>query len=193
MKNIKHTVLSSFVILFTLSGCSRDDDEFYNSFYTNIQGLVTLETQDSYEINDVLWINTDNFSRFLNEPGQSTLLDVYTTSKAQRFKFTFYLEKQIGNNWELINIGNNFVSELGTVNEIFGVTAYAIYNQADEKYEFRTGIRLTESGNYRLSFPSGYNYTNFDMISENPAESTYLTIATTFSNLNGNEYTFTVN
>lgn len=193
MKKLIYTFLPIVAFLFIATGCTRDDDEFYDSAYVVIPGLVELETQGSYDVNDILWINTDDFSRILNEYGQTVPLDVFLTTNAQRFKFTFYLEKQSGSDWELVTIGSNFITEKGNVYELNGVTGYPVYNAGNQMYEFRSGIRLTESGSYRLVFPVGHNGTNFDMISENSAEFTYLTIATTISNLAGNQYTFTVN
>ena len=73
------------------------------------------------------------------------------------------------------------------------ITGIAFYNNSNESYEFRGGLVLTEPGQYRIGFFSGFNGSNFDIISESANRSTFLTIATTAVNTVNGFYTFTVN
>lgn len=191
MKTIKYTIFLALVCL-SIS-CSKEDEEFYNAVYTTIPNLVSIEVQPNYEVNDVLWLNTNAFSRYLAEPNQATPLDVYQTTNSQKFSFLYRLEKQVDGEWENVAVGANFVVEDGSMSIGNYVTANAIYDSNAEAYEFRGGLRLTESGQYRIGFFSGYNGNNFDIISDSSNNSTFLTIATTANNVANGFYTFTVN
>lgn len=191
MKTIKYSFL---LALITLSiSCSKEDEEFYNAVYTTIPNLVSIEVQPNYAVNDVLWLNTNAFSRYLSEPNQTTLLDVYRTTNSQKFSFIYRLERQVAGNWEIVSVGNNTVLDEGEMSIGNYITANAIYNSTTEAYEFRGGLRLTEAGQYRIGFFSGYNGSNFDIISDSANNSTFLTIATTANNVTNGFYTFTVN
>lgn len=191
MKIIKYTL---FLALLTFSiSCSKEDEEFYNAVYTTVPGLVTIEVQANYEVNDILWVNTNSFSRYLAEPNQTTLLDVFQTTNSQKFSFLYQLEKQVNGEWENVAIGNNFVEQDGSMSIGNYVTANAIYNTNTEAYEYRGGLRLTDPGQYRIGFFSGFNGSNFDIISDSGNRSTFLTIATTAINATNGFYNFTVN
>ncbi|MEZ4837625.1 hypothetical protein [Flavobacterium sp.] len=191
MKALHYTFLFALVIL-SLS-CSKEDEEFYNAVYTTIPGLVTIETESNYEVNDILWLNTNSFSRYLSEPNQTTLLDVYRTTNSQTFSFLYRLEKQVDGEWENVSVGNNFIENKGEMTIGNYITGIALYNNSNESYEFRGGLVLTEPGQYRIGFFSGFNGSNFDIISESANRSTFLTIATTAVNTVNGFYTFTVN
>lgn len=180
--------------MITLSiSCSKEDEEFYNAVYTNIPGLVSIEVQPSYEVNDVLWLNTDSFSRYLSEPNQTTPLDIYRTTNSQKFSFLYRLEKQVNGEWENVAVGNNIETNKGQMSIGNYVTAIAMYNPTTESYEYRGGLRLTQTGQYRIGFFNGYNGSNFDIISDSSNNSTFLTIATTAINATNGFYNFTVN
>ncbi|RAR47350.1 hypothetical protein [Flavobacterium lacus] len=191
MKTLKYTLLLALIAL-SIS-CSQEDEEFYNAVYTTIPGLVSIEVQSDYQVNDVLWLNTNDFSRYLNEPNQTSLLDVYQTTNSQKFSFLYRLERQVNGEWENVAVGTNFVEDNGTMSIGNYVTANAIYNSNTEMYEFRGGLRLTQAGQYRIGFFSGYNGSNFDVISDSSNNSTFLTIATTANNVTNGFYAFTVN
>lgn len=191
MKTLKYTFLLALITL--IFSCSKEDEEFFNAVYTTIPGLVSVEVQPNYQVNDVVWLNTNGFSRYLQEPNQSTLLDVYRTTDSQKFSFLYRLEKLIDGEWENVAVGNNFIEDIGLMSIGNYVTGNAIYNANTETYEFRGGLRLTEPGQYRIGFFNGYNGTDFDIISDSGNRSTFLTIATTANNTTNGFYTFTVN
>lgn len=194
MKNNIATVKSYLLIsvFWVLIGCSNADDEFYNSVFIEVPGLIQVETQSSFEVNDVLWINTNAFSRFLNEPGQSQLLDIFSTTGAENFKFAYYLERQNGSDWEMYSLNGNLINQLGGATILNGVTGFPLLNSTDF-YEYRNGIRLTQTGNYRLTFYSSFRGQGVDIISENAPNKTYMIITTTVVGINGNTYSFSVN
>ncbi len=191
MKTLKYTF---FIALITLSiSCSKEDEEFYNAVYTAVPGLVAIEVQPGYNVNDVLWLNTDAFSRYLPEPDQTTPLDVYRTTNSEQFSFLYRLEKQVNGEWQNVAVGNNIIEDKGEMRIGNYITANAIYNSNTENYEYRGGLRLTETGQYRIGFFSGYNGVDFDLISDSSNRSTFLTIATTANNVTNGFYNFTVN
>lgn len=190
----KSILLYMLILLPILNSCSKEDEEFYNAVYTTIPNLVEVEVQENYEVNDVLWLNTNTFSRYLSEPNQTRPLDVFKTTNSSYFAFTYRLEKRINaDTWENVAIENNFVVDKGRLATIVYITGYADFNSVTNQYEHRCGIRLTEPGEFRIVFFSGYNGNNFDLISDSGNNKTFLTINTTAQNINGSSYTFTVN
>lgn len=191
MKTLKYTLF--FALMAFSVSCSKEDEEFYNAVYTAIPGLVAIEVQPGYNVNDVLWLNTNALSRYLPEPDQTTPLDVYRTTNSQKFSFLYRLEKQVNGEWQNVSVGNNIIEDKGEMRIGNYITANAIYNSNTETYEYRGGLRLTETGQYRIGFFSGYNGTDFDLISDSSNRSTFLTIATTANNTTNGFYHFTVN
>lgn len=198
MKTIRYFFFVALGSVLMAADCSNKDNEFYNDVYVTGSDLVQIETQDSYTVNDVLYINTDNFSRYINEPGQSPL-DVYTTTGgAKSFNFTYVLEKQISDTeWGVVTLGANLIKEKGLADETdLFVQALATFKQEDlndpslDRYEFRNGIVLTQPGEYRLSF--GYNSTStnsVEMRSDSVSNNLFLNINSIFtSDLNGGGY-----
>ncbi len=191
---MKKSILFYILLLLPiLNSCSKEDEEFFNAVYTTIPGLVTIEAQPSFAVNDIIWLNTNTFSRYLTEPNQTTPLDVYKTTKSETFSFLYRLEKQVNGEWENVAIGTNFIENKGEMSIGNYITGIAFYNEVTEAYEYRGGIILTQPGQYRIGFFSGFNGFNFDIISESANRSTFLTIATTAFNAPNGFYTFTVN
>jgi hypothetical protein len=195
MKNIFSPLKYSLIIVafFVMISCNNADDEFYNSVFIEVPNLIQVETQSAYAVDDILWINTNQFSRFLNEAGQSPqALDVFLSTGAENFKFAYYLERQNGSEWEMYNLNGNLIFDLGGAVNLNGITGFPLLNSTDF-YEYRNGIRLTQSGNYRLTFYGSFRGQGVDLISENAADRTYMIITTTVQGINGNTYSFSVN
>ena len=193
MKTIKYTFFFTLATLLMAAECTKGDEEFYNAVYTSVPNLVNVETQASYNVNDILWVNS-NFSQFLSEPNQATPLDIYKTTNSNQFSFLYTIEKQTSNStWQNIANEDQFVLDYGLVSINNYITAYAIYNASAKEYNYRGGIKLTEAGTYRIGFFAGYNGQNFDLISDSSTAFTFLTIATSANNLDSGYYTFTVN
>lgn len=196
MKTLKYFFFIAFGGLLMAADCSNKDSEFYNDVYLSVPNLITIENQDHYTVNDILWINSDNFSRYLSEPNQSTPLDVYkTTGGAQSFEFSYVLEKQVSaDTWELVPLGSNLIVERGTATETESyIAAVCKFSATTNRYELRNGLKFTQPGNYRLSF--GYNSTaaNAELRSESVSNNLFVNInsVTTSLDASGN-YNFTV-
>lgn len=191
MKNLRYIIPAIALLIFT--ACDSNDDGFYNTKYLKATNLVTIETTPSYAVNDLLYVNA-NIPNLLSEPGQSTPLNVLKTTNAQSFTFSYVIEKMNGSQWELVNVSDNFVLNDGGINLGSFLQAFLEYDGGQEAYTFRGGIRLAQSGQYRLSF--GYNSSNpneVELASQSSNNNIKLNISSTTNSLDGSGYyNFTV-
>lgn len=153
MKKIPYMgfALLSFVLLVA---CSNKDSEFFNEVTIQVPNQLVIDTQSSYTTQDTLWMHTA-FSRYLPEENFTNLLDVYQSSgQAAGFQFAFILEKKATNGtWEFYALSANLIKELGDVQENDGYyTGLSVYNETAKTYDFRSGLKLTEAGEYRINF-----------------------------------------
>ncbi|MBU3682358.1 MAG: hypothetical protein FGM16_10535 [Flavobacterium sp.] len=189
MKRIQ--LLLFFVFGIGVTACSSKDSDFYNEIAITVPEIVTLENQNSYQINDTVWIQS-NFSRYLQESNQTKLLDVYaTTGEASGFIFPFFIEKkQTNGDWTFYALGTNLIEKKGISQEYSGYyVGTSVYNNAGEKYEFRSGIKLTEAGEYRLNF--GYESIanrSVTLRSTSTAKQLFINIRSSVSALNSSGY-----
>ncbi|GEM_PF-506941 len=204
MKTIRYFFFVALGSVLMAADCSNKDSEFYNDVYMTSTDLVQVEKQASYVVGDILWINTDNFSRYLAEPGQATPLDVYTTTGgAKSFNFTYILEKKVSDTeWGIVPLGANLIEDQGIVEETeLFVQALCTFKQEDltdpslDRYQFRSGITLAQPGDYRLSF--GYNSTSANSVelrSDSFGNNLFLNINSIFTATldGGGYYQFTV-
>jgi hypothetical protein len=192
MKKIHYIVLIVMALL--VSNCDTNDDGFYNNVFVDIPNLVSIESHSStYTVGEKLYISAD-FSRYLSD---GALLDIYQTTGATQFAFSYVIEKQISlTEWEVVTVND---SQLDIVKGFAqnGSYVYGIceYNTTDESYEYRVGFPLLTNGNYRMSF--GYNSDSPDTVelrSLSPATRLILNINSLITGLDANGYyNFTVN
>lgn len=176
--------------------CDTNDDGFYNETYVEIPNLIQIQTQPSYTVGDFIFV-TASVDRLLNESGETTLLDVRkTTNNADRFDFSYVLEKKVGDIWQVVTFSDqSIVIEKGAlINAMPILYASAIYNQAVEKYESNVGLPLQSAGEYRISFDTTPKFpTKVELRSNSTATSLTLTIGSTVSQLGNDGYfNFTV-
>ena len=191
MKKLHYIVL--FAVSILVSNCDTNDDGFYNNVFVDIPNLVALDAHaTTYTVGEKLYISAD-FSRYLSD---GALLDIFKTTGATEFTFSYVIEKQVGAIWEVVSVND---SQLDIVkgNAQNGAYVYGIceYNTVDETYEYRVGFPLLTTGNYRLSY--GYNSdsnNSVELRSESPATRLILNINSVVSGLNASGYyNFTVN
>ena len=192
MKKIHYILL--IAVVFLVSNCDSNDDGFYNNVFVDIPNLVSIESHSStYTVGEKLYIEAD-FSRYLSD---GALLDIYKTTGATQFAFSYVIEKQISTTeWEVVTVNN---SQLDIVkgDAQNGSYVYGIceYNTTDETYEYRVGFPLLSTGTYRISF--GYNSDYPDTVelrSLSPATRLILNINSLVIGLNDDGYyDFTVN
>lgn len=192
MKKLQYIVL--IAVALSLSSCDTDDDGFYNNVFADIPNLVAIDAHPAvYTVGEKLYISAD-FSRYLND---GALLDIFQTTGATQFAFSYVIEKQINaTTWDIVSVSD---SQLDIVkgDAQNGSYVYGIceYNSADETYEYRVGFPLLTAGTYRLSF--GYNSSSTNSVelrSLSPATRLILNINSLVSGLNTDGYyNFTVN
>ena len=192
MKKIHYILL--IAVAFLVSNCDTNDDGFYNNVFVDIPNLVSIEAHSStYTVGEKLYIDAD-FSRYLSD---GALLDIYKTTGATQFAFSYVIEKQISTTeWEVVTV-NDSQLEIVKGDAQNGSYVYGIceYNATDESYEYRVGFPLLTAGTYRMSF--GYNSDSPDTVelrSLSPATRLILNINSLITGLDANGYyNFTVN
>lgn len=192
MKKIHYIVLIVMALL--VSNCDTNDDGFYNNVFVDIPNLVSIEAHSStYTVGEKLYIDAD-FSRYLSD---GALLDIYKTTGATQFAFSYVIEKQISTTeWEVVTVNDSqLVIEEGDAQNGSYVYGICEYNATDESYEYRVGFPLLTAGTYRMSF--GYNSDSPDTVelrSLSPATRLILNINSLITGLDANGYyNFTVN
>ena len=176
MKTIKLYTIAILGIL-SLVSC-KNDDEFYNAVYVSVPNLITIDTPGSYTVGDNVVFHTD-FSRYLEEDGLTTLLDVYKTSQAESFGFAYRLEKETAPDvWTSILLNEDEYS-----------VAEAVYQSETMTYKCDKSIGLNSPGEYRLSFGESYTGNqSTDLISRNPSNKTSVRITTNANSLDAQGY-----
>jgi len=193
MKTIKYIVLISFAFL--LSNCDTNDDGFYNTVYVDIPHLVTIEPHSTtYTVGEKLYVSAA-ISRYQDENGKP--LDLFKTTGANEFTFSYVIEKQIdATNWEVIYVNDSQLDILkGDAQNGSYVYGICEYNTTNETYEYNVGFPLLAAGTYRLSM--GYNSDSADSVeirSESPAKRLIIKINSLQAGIdNAGYYNFTVN
>ena len=192
MKKIHYILL--IAVAFLVSNCDTNDDGFYNNVFVDIPNLVSIEAHSStYTVGEKLYIDAD-FSRYLSD---GALLDIYKTTGATQFAFSYVIEKQISTTeWEVVTVNDSQLEIVkGDVQNGSYVYGICEYNATDESYEYRVGFPLLTAGTYRMSF--GYNSDSPDTVelrSLSPATRLILNINSLITGLDANGYyNFTVN
>lgn len=190
MKKLHYILL--IAVAFLVSDCDTNDDGFYNNVFADIPNLVSIEAHPSnYTVGEKLYVDAD-FSRYLSD---GALLDIYQSTGATQFAFSYVIEKQVGTEWEVVFVNDNQL-DIVKGNAQNGSYVYGIceLNTIDQTYEYRVGFPLLSVGTYRLSF--GYNSSSVNMVelrSLSPATRIIMNINSLVAGLDGNGYyNFTV-
>lgn len=139
-----------FLFFFVSSCFSKDDYEPF-SINLNVPNLISIDEQQSYYVGNLLYINA-NFSRYLPEPGFVELLDIYKTTKSDKFGFYFnFQRKNAYGGWSDINVYNALTIYKG-YKDVYGLAA--VLNTQNNTYELRFSIPLLETGTYRIRIPN---------------------------------------
>ncbi|WP_264521298.1 hypothetical protein [Flavobacterium sp. N1994] len=192
MKKLKYIALITIALLVT--NCNTNDDGFYNNAFVNVPNLVAIEAHTpTYNVGEKLYVNA-NFSRYLND---GALLDIYQSTGANQFTFSYVIEKQNSSNtWDVVTVNDSQLDIVkGTAQNGSYVYGICEYNTTNETYEYRVGFPLLSAGSYRLSF--GYNSDSVNSVelqSVSPATRLILNINSLITGLDGGGYYhFTVN
>ena len=153
MKILQYLSFAAVGTLLMAADCSNKDSEFYNEvFVQTTDNIVVIEPSATFDLGSEYVINA-TFLKDINETNQAAKLDVYRTSAAGSFSFSFLIEKENANGeWELVTPTINTTD--GSAEPGDFVFAHSKYNGSSH-YNFRTAVQLNEAGNFRLSF--GYD------------------------------------
>lgn len=190
MKKLSYIALLFVATLFT--NCDTNDDTFYKTIYVEAGNtIVTFPNTTTYNVGDYLYVQAD-IARYLPEPGQTDLLDIYKTSgNAAVFAFSYVIERKINaTDWEVVTV-NDSLLDINAGEAQNGAYVYGLceYNSVDEYYRYDVGFPLLTAGNYRLSF--GYNSgsnNSVELISQSTTKNLIVNINAAVSNLDGNGY-----
>lgn len=190
MKKLSYIALLFVATLFT--NCDTNDDTFYKTIYVEAGNtIVTFPNTTTYNVGDYLYVQAD-IARYLPEPGQTDLLDIYKTSgNAATFAFSYVIERKINaTDWVVVTV-NDSQLDINSGDAQNGVYVYGIceYNSVDEYYRYDVGFPLLTTGNYRLSF--GYNSSSnnsVELISQSSTKNLVVNINAAVSNLDGNGF-----
>ena len=197
MKKIQYSLCLIVLSLF-VSSCDTNDATFYKDVFVTVPNLVRIETAAVYNVNDKIYVNC-YIDRLLNVPNQTNLLDIReSTGNATSFNFSYILEKQISaSEWQIVDVNpSNIDVTSGSISSGSFYYANANFYPSSDGYEFRAGIPLTSTGQYRISF--GYNSSEeqtIELRSESINNNLFLNINTTEDNGNldvNGYYYFTV-
>lgn len=164
MKKIQIALLTA-ISSFLLVSCNTKDDDFFNSVYLDASDLVRVDdpTIDGITGNNLL-IHV-LIDRYLDE-GLTTPLDIYRTTGAQSFGFSYSLEVK--------NSSGSWVSYLNGGAE-YNV-GEAVYDSVNEEYTFDKSISLNP-GDYRFRLGESYqSVASTDFISRNESNKTSVII-----------------
>lgn len=137
-----------------LLSCYSGDDDAGRYVFLTIEDALTIENQENYVVGDTIFFEL-KFSRYLPEEGFDNLLDIYESTNAEEFRYSFSLGKfsNFSDDYENINIAFDYLfSEKGTVSRGLYNNAQAVLNEEKTQYESRIGIVLAETGDFRFDF-----------------------------------------
>jgi len=135
-----------------LQSCfSYDDDGANRNKELQLTDAFIFENNKNYVVGDTIFLEL-NFSRYLEEEGFSSLLDVYESTDSEEFSYALELQKYstISDNYVFTEIASQFIfAEKGSVDGLYWVNVQL--NEAKDTYESRIGLILAEEGEYRLN------------------------------------------
>lgn len=186
------------IIALVLIGCDTNDDGFYNETYVNAQNnLVAIQSQTTpYSVNDLVSFSAV-IPNLLQEKMYSNVLDVReSTGNADRFNMTVILEKlNSDGTWDYTDLTNTLVVDEGSGLAGNFVKSTLIFDANLQEYRFRGGIKLVETGTFRMSFGASPSSNNIiELRSESPGQNLQMNIRTSSNNIDASgRYLFTVN
>lgn len=190
MKKLSYLALLFVATLFT--NCDTNDDTFYKTIYVEGDNtIVTISPQTTYSVGDYFYVEA-NIPRYIPEPGQANLLDIYrTTGNAEIFVFSYVIERKINaTDWQVVAVNDNQLD----INEgdaqngayVFGICEY---NATDEFYRYDVGFPLLAAGNYRLSMGYNSNSSNsVELVSQSATKNLIVNLNAAVSNLDSNGF-----
>ncbi len=149
--------------------------------------LITIENlQSTYNVGDIIWFNS-TLESIQNFESPTETIDLFSYELDFAWGVQFY--KTSVYNPEIFLCLNSITTEItdGSLNETMGCNLF-VYEKRNNEFKSRVGIKLLETGNYKLSI---YSISNFRETGLN-CDDKGLDIRTTFSNNDQQTINFTV-
>ena len=184
MKKLSYFPLLFVAALFT--NCDTDDDTFYKTIYVEgNNNIVTFPATTTYNVGDYFYVTAD-IDRYIPEPGETTLLDIYwTTGNAPTFVFSYVIERKINaTDWEVVTVNDNQL-DINAGDAQNGAYVFGIceYDGVDE-YLYNVGFPLSTAGNYRVAFGYNSSSTNsVELVSQNATKNLIVNLNAAVANL----------
>jgi hypothetical protein len=148
------------------------------------ENLITVENlQNTYNVGDILWLSSD-LERNQNFTNPTETIDLFSFDMDLGFGLQFY--KSSVYNPEIYLCLDETTTEItnGSLNNC----NFFVYEKNGDTLKSRVGIKLLETGNYRIAI---YNIASFRELGLK-CEDSAIDINTTFSNNNEQLISFTV-
>jgi hypothetical protein len=181
----KISLLFLFIPLFMAFQCETGEPCNINNITKEKQGLITVENlQVSYNVGDIIWLNS-NLERIQNFDNTSETTDLFSYTLDYSFGIQFY-KSSVYNSSIYLCLDENTTEitngSLGSFCNLF------VYEKVDDFLNCRVGIKLLETGNYKIEL------SRIQTFRENGlnCEDTSINIDTSFSNNNEQYFNFTV-
>ena len=167
MKALKFLMISALAAGFY--GCYSDDDGYSRDVHLSLTDAVRFDGQNEYVVGDTLFFEI-RFSRYLEEDGYDTLLDVFETTGSEEFRYGFGISKysEFTDAFEWIEVDGQFVIGVGPNSPSYGYNTEMVarLDAAQKEYTSRVGVILPEAGRFKielggLSLVSG-NFFDYD-------------------------------
>ncbi len=150
MKKIVICLIMGIVLI----GCYSSDDYYDRTVRLQVRDVITFTNDKEYQVGDTLRFEVA-FSRYLNEDGFSSPLDVFETTGAEAFSYGFdlYQYSDFSKRFEPIFLDSELViGSKGEGSYYFGNGVVAELNETRDTYVSEVGVVLVESGTFQLDF-----------------------------------------
>lgn len=175
-----------FLPLLLAFKCGEEEDCFGKLSTYEKPNLITIDNlQTNYTIGDTLWISS-NLEILQDFDGVN--VDLLAFDDQIGYSFNFYKNSVYNPEIYLCVDNTTTTFQNGNLINYWGCNQVA-YERVNNELKSKVGIKLLESGNYRMEF---YNINSFKENGYNCHEQK-IQINTTISNLNGNIINFVVN
>lgn len=150
--------------------------------------LITIENlQTNYNVGDIIWLNSSlSRNQEFNETPEN--IDLFNYQLDFAFGVQFYKLSVYNPEIYLCLDENTTEITQGSLNENLGCNLF-VYERTDNQLKCRVGIKLLETGNYKLSINNISNFRETGLTCNDQA----IDIYTTFSNNNLQSVNFSVN
>jgi len=144
-----------FLPLFCATTCDDDpcDDDGYS--FINQDLIKVEENQTSYSVGDTLWLDSV-VSRNQNLPYNPQLqYDLFSKNESLSYYLNMVKSSNLGDDYQVNIDTENLISIKGNAEG-----NYFILVREDNNYVNKTGIKLTESGNFKINVNTISSYGN---------------------------------